>query len=82
MEAEKELAKAKEEVVHEVKLAREAEAEMNFHVKKAAEIAVEHEKKHHHHHPDNNTQCNCDAMNCSGAPGPYTATRTPSNKLL
>ncbi|XP_073307011.1 uncharacterized protein [Primulina huaijiensis] len=43
---EKELAKARVEVAHEVKLAREAEAAMDLHVNKAAGKMAEHERKH------------------------------------
>ncbi|XP_011084994.1 uncharacterized protein LOC105167114 [Sesamum indicum] len=45
--AEKELAKARVEVAHEVRMAREAEAEMDHHVSKAVEKAalVQHERK-------------------------------------
>lgn len=38
--------KARTEVAHEVRLAREAEAEMDLHVKKAAEKAASFEQKH------------------------------------
>ncbi|KAH6767571.1 hypothetical protein C2S52_018554 [Perilla frutescens var. hirtella] len=44
--AERELAKARLEVAHEVRMAREAEAAMDYHVQKAAEKAAEHEKKY------------------------------------
>ncbi|XP_057800291.1 late embryogenesis abundant protein 6-like [Salvia miltiorrhiza] len=43
--AERELARARLEVAHEVRMAREAEAAMDYHVQKAAEKAAEHEKK-------------------------------------
>lgn len=45
MQAERELAKSRLEVAREVRMAREAEAAMDFHVQKAAEKAAEHEKK-------------------------------------
>lgn len=38
--------KDRTEVAHEVHLAREAEAEMDHHVKKAAEKAAQFEQKH------------------------------------
>ncbi|XP_011093450.1 late embryogenesis abundant protein 18-like [Sesamum indicum] len=44
--AEKELAKARLEVAHEVRMAREAEAAMDLHVARAAEKMAEHERKH------------------------------------
>ncbi|KAL1818731.1 hypothetical protein DCAR_0414941 [Daucus carota subsp. sativus] len=44
--AEKEKMKDRTEVAHEVHLAREAEAEMDHHVKKAAEKAAQFEQKH------------------------------------
>ncbi|KAL7126186.1 hypothetical protein ABFS83_14G168600 [Erythranthe nasuta] len=46
--AEKELAKARVEVAHEVRMAKEAEAAMDLHVHKAVEKAAEHERKQHH----------------------------------
>ncbi|CAI9786066.1 unnamed protein product [Fraxinus pennsylvanica] len=46
--AEKELAKARVEVAHEVRLAREAEAAMDIHVNKAVEKVAQHERKHAH----------------------------------
>ncbi|XP_059311092.1 late embryogenesis abundant protein 6-like [Lycium barbarum] len=46
--AEKELAKARVEVAHEVRLAREAEAAMDLHVNKAAEKIAHEEEKHVH----------------------------------
>ncbi|KAG8391411.1 hypothetical protein BUALT_Bualt01G0184800 [Buddleja alternifolia] len=45
---EKELAKARVEVAHEVRMAREAEAEMDLHVNKAVKKVAEHEQKHAH----------------------------------
>ncbi|KAL3624562.1 hypothetical protein CASFOL_031230 [Castilleja foliolosa] len=44
--AEKELAKTRIQVAHEVRMAREAEAAMDLHVNKAAEKAIEHERKY------------------------------------
>ncbi|PIN01859.1 hypothetical protein CDL12_25624 [Handroanthus impetiginosus] len=44
--AEKEIAKARLEAVHEIRLAREAEAEMDHHVNKAAQKLVQHERKY------------------------------------
>ena len=46
VQAEKEMAKSRIEVAHEVRMAREAEAAMDYHVQKAAEKAAEHEKKY------------------------------------
>ncbi|KAL8092035.1 hypothetical protein AgCh_034351 [Apium graveolens] len=53
-EAEKEKMKARTEVAHEVRIAREAEAEMDLHVKKAAEKAAKFEQKH----PSQNSEIN------------------------
>ncbi|KAL0410861.1 UNVERIFIED_CONTAM: hypothetical protein Slati_3675800 [Sesamum latifolium] len=44
--AEKELAKTRLEVAHEVRLAKEAEAAMDLHIARAAEKMAEHEQKH------------------------------------
>ncbi|KAL1540041.1 late embryogenesis abundant protein 6-like [Salvia divinorum] len=44
--AEREMARSRIEVAHEVRMAREAEAAMDYHVQKAAEKAAEHEKKY------------------------------------
>ncbi|KAL2511570.1 late [Abeliophyllum distichum] len=46
--AEKELAKARVEVAHEVRMAREAEAAMDLHVSKAVDKVAEHDRKHAH----------------------------------
>ncbi|CAH9127178.1 unnamed protein product [Cuscuta epithymum] len=46
--AEKEYAKARMEVAHEVRMAREKEAEMDYYVAKAADKAAQHEAKHCH----------------------------------
>ncbi|XP_043695271.1 late embryogenesis abundant protein 6-like [Telopea speciosissima] len=46
-QAEKELAKARLDVAHEVRKAREAEAEMDLHVNKAVEKADKEIAKHH-----------------------------------
>ncbi|PWA64099.1 late embryogenesis abundant protein, LEA-25/LEA-D113 [Artemisia annua] len=43
--AEKELAKSRVEVAHEIRLAREAEASMDAHVNKAMEKAAQHDAK-------------------------------------
>lgn len=51
MQAEKELAKARVEVAHEVRLAREAEAAMDLHVAKAGEKAEREMAKYAHTHP-------------------------------
>lgn len=40
------------QVAHEVRLAKEAEAEMDLHVEKAAEKAVQQEEKHSFHNTD------------------------------
>ncbi|PIN15878.1 hypothetical protein CDL12_11483 [Handroanthus impetiginosus] len=47
VQEEKELAKARVQVAHEIRMAREAEAAMDLHVNKAAEKVAEHERKHH-----------------------------------
>ncbi|CAN4110525.1 unnamed protein product [Withania somnifera] len=44
--AEKELAKARVEAAHEIRLAKEAEAAMHLHVNKAAEKIAREEEKH------------------------------------
>lgn len=46
MKAEKELAKARVEIAHEVRLAREAEAEMELHVAKAGQKVENQIAKH------------------------------------
>ncbi|KAH0980782.1 hypothetical protein GBA52_007959 [Prunus armeniaca] len=47
--AEKEIAKARSDVAHEVRLAKEAEASMSLHVAKAGDIARAGEKFAHDH---------------------------------
>ncbi|CAN6566699.1 unnamed protein product [Malus baccata var. baccata] len=47
--AEKEIAKARADVAHEVRLAKEAEAAMSLHVAKAGEIARAGDKAAHEH---------------------------------
>lgn len=44
-QAEKDLAKSRAEVAHEIRLAREAEASMDMHVNKAVEKAAQHDAK-------------------------------------
>ena len=44
-QAEKELAKSRAEVAHEIRLAKEAEASMEAHVNKAVEKAAQHDAK-------------------------------------
>lgn len=44
-QAEKELAKSRAEVAHEIRLAKEAEASMDMHVNKAVEKAAQHDAK-------------------------------------
>lgn len=46
VQAEKDLAKARIEIAHEVRLAKEAEAAMDMHVAKADEIAKREMAKH------------------------------------
>ncbi|KAK6121584.1 hypothetical protein DH2020_044664 [Rehmannia glutinosa] len=46
--AEKELAKTRVQVAHEVRMAREAEAAMDLHVNKAAEKVAEVDRKYQH----------------------------------
>ncbi|KAK3195305.1 hypothetical protein Dsin_026615 [Dipteronia sinensis] len=59
--AEKDMAKARMNIAHEVRLAREAEAEMELHVAKAAEKADKELAKHitpdqtHHQNLDDTT---------------------------
>ncbi|KAJ8573455.1 hypothetical protein K7X08_009966 [Anisodus acutangulus] len=65
--AEKELAKARVEVAHEVRLAREAEAAMDLHVNKAAEKIAQEEQKHVHN------------INELGTLDPYAANFTNTN---
>ncbi|KAH7576124.1 hypothetical protein ACOSP7_003764 [Xanthoceras sorbifolium] len=47
-QAEKDLAKARMNIAHEVRLAKEAEAEMELHVSKAAEKVDKEMAKHSH----------------------------------
>ncbi|KAI9180943.1 hypothetical protein LWI28_009574 [Acer negundo] len=51
--AEKDIAKARMNIAHEVRLAREAEAEMELHVAKAADKADKEIAKHTPHHTTN-----------------------------
>ncbi|MFS7906434.1 putative Late embryogenesis abundant protein, LEA_1 subgroup [Helianthus anomalus] len=60
MMAEKDLAKSRAEVAHEIRLAREAEASMDMHVNKAVEKAAQHDAKLA---PDNNRGQSIDAKN-------------------
>ncbi|KAL5560672.1 hypothetical protein UlMin_036883 [Ulmus minor] len=55
---EKDLAKARKEVAHELRLAKEAEATMEMHVAKAGEMAEKEIQKHHQDHNNNNTSSN------------------------
>ena len=52
MQAEKELAKARKDIAHEARLAKEAEAEMDRHVAKAGEIAEREIAKHQSNKPN------------------------------
>jgi hypothetical protein len=68
MQAEKELAKARMDVAHEVRLAREAEAEMELHVAKAGQ-RVEREIAKHEFNENNivpqNNNINMDGKVCN-----------------
>lgn len=50
-QAEKDLAKARKEIAHEVRLAKEAEATMDLHVSKAGEKAEREIAKHTSQNP-------------------------------
>ncbi|KAG5021063.1 hypothetical protein AAZX31_06G290200 [Glycine max] len=50
--AEKEIADARKNVAHEVRLAKEAEAEMDIHVEKAGKIAEKEISKHASKNPN------------------------------
>ncbi|KAK2992527.1 hypothetical protein RJ640_002421 [Escallonia rubra] len=93
---EKDLAKARVEVAHEVRLAREAEAAMDLHVNKAADKVAQQEAKHS---PDNtdqlyasrtddrhrtSDQSNLYGSNAGGGGDPtnITTTAPPSNKYM
>ena len=67
--AEKELAEARKDIAHEVRLAKEAEAAMDLHVSKAGERA-EKEIEKHTHASTNNPNPNA-AMDSSNNPN-YT----------
>ncbi|XWS56846.1 hypothetical protein CRYUN_Cryun09bG0120400 [Craigia yunnanensis] len=49
---EQDIAKARIDIAHEVRMAREAEAEMDMHVEKAREIAETVPKKHESQNPN------------------------------
>ncbi|KAL7083676.1 hypothetical protein ACP275_14G177600 [Erythranthe tilingii] len=73
---EKELAKARVEVAHEVRMAKEAEAAMDLHVHKAVEKAAEHERKQHHGSGSDNRRDIYDSGSESGsALDPYAQWR-------
>ncbi|KAG8363513.1 hypothetical protein BUALT_Bualt19G0030100 [Buddleja alternifolia] len=66
---EKEIAKSRVEVAHEVRMAREAEAAMDLHVNKAAEKAAKHDRKHpHHRHDIDGGEENSYGMNPNNSP--------------
>ncbi|XVE90843.1 hypothetical protein DITRI_Ditri20bG0108700 [Diplodiscus trichospermus] len=52
--AQKDMAKARVDIAHEVRMAREAEAEMDMHVSKAKELADKYgsEQSPQHHSPN------------------------------
>ena len=52
LQAEKEIADARKNVAHEVRLAKEAEAEMDIHVEKAGKIAEKERSKHASKNPN------------------------------
>lgn len=95
-QAEKELAKARVEVAHEVRLAREAEAAMDLHVAKAGMKAEKEMAKYADTHtntfvaPGGTTAPDCTAdmatapgVTMVGAPGTvHTAEPPPVNKKL
>ncbi|GAA0143709.1 hypothetical protein Leryth_019260 [Lithospermum erythrorhizon] len=57
-QAQREMAKARVEVAHEVRKAREAEAAMDLHVNRAAEKAISHESKQQPHQQNDDTSSN------------------------
>ena len=71
MQAEKELAKARMDVAHEVRLAREAEAEMELHVAKAGQRVEREIAKHEFNEnnyivpQNNNNNNNMDGKVCN-----------------
>ncbi|VFQ97323.1 unnamed protein product [Cuscuta campestris] len=81
--AEKEYAKARVEVAHEVRMAREKEAEMDFHVAKAADKAALHEAKlsSHSHDEQKPPPSSYAATPDGGADLPATS-RPPSATIL
>ncbi|KAI3683124.1 hypothetical protein L1987_83624 [Smallanthus sonchifolius] len=72
--AEKDLAKSRTEVAHEIRLAREAEASMDMHVNKAVEKAAQHDAKLA---PDNNRGLNIDAK--SGTTDAKSSSNIPAH---
>jgi len=60
IQAEKEIAQARVDIAHEVRLAKEAEAEMDLHVTKAGERAEKEIEKHSSTNP--NANANATAM--------------------
>lgn len=66
------MAKARVEVAHEVRLAKEAEAEMDLHVQKAAQKIANEEKKYIHE-PEGDPHANTHLNNAGTG---------PTNKLL
>uniref|UniRef100_A0A5B6YY64 Uncharacterized protein n=1 Tax=Davidia involucrata TaxID=16924 RepID=A0A5B6YY64_DAVIN len=73
--AEKELAKARVEIAHEVRMAREAEAAMDLHVTKAAERANREISKHEGMDPSLSTTTTAQAQ-----PINAVGTQHPNNR--
>lgn len=75
LQAEKEIAKARMDIAHEVRMAKEAEAAMDLHVSKAGERAEQEIAKHSSKNPNAGEIMNStDSATVEGANGPtYTA---------
>jgi len=73
IQAEKEIAQARVDIAHEVRLAKEAEAEMDLHVAKAGERAEKEIEKHQSTNPNANQDANANATTMPSNDSTYTA---------
>lgn len=78
IQAEKEIAQARVDIAHEVRLAKEAEAQMDLHVTKAGERAEKEIEKHsstnpNAANPDVNANPNANATAMPSKDSTYTA---------